>query len=683
MKRDFLPLSRADMKRRGWEQCDFVYVIGDAYVDHPTFGHAIISRVLENAGYKVGIISQPDWKNPASIQVLGEPRLAFLVMGGNMDSMVNHYSVSKKRRKTDAFTPGGVIGKRPDHATTVYCNLIRQRYPHKPIVVGGIEASLRRLAHYDYWSDAMKRSLLLDAQADLLLYGMGERSIVEVAEALDSGLAVSDITYIRGSVYKTNDLESVYDALTLPSWEALNENRRTYAESFYKQYCNTDPFVAKRLVEPYEKERCFVVQNPPQEPLSMEEMDRVYALPYMRTYHPSYEKAGGVPAIEEVKFSLTSNRGCFGGCSFCALTFHQGRIIQTRSHEAILDEAQQVIAEPDFKGYIHDVGGPTANFRHPCCQKQLTKGVCPNRQCLFPSPCKNLRVDHKDYLALLRKLRVLPGVKKVFIRSGIRFDYLIYDKNDTFLKEMVEHHISGQLKVAPEHIADPVLNMMGKPSNDVYQRFLTKYQRLNEKLGKKQFVVPYLMSSHPGSTLKEAVALAEYLRDLGYMPEQVQDFYPTPSTISTVMYYTGLDPRTMKPVYVATDPHEKAMQRALIQYRNPKNYYLVREALEKAGREDLIGFGKECLIRPPGGNRPYAGQKGGPAGGKASKQGKRGESHGRKDDRKTAGGRSAKAGKKTAPTGRKAASGRAAGKSTSHSGPQKARKSNSSPRRSK
>ena len=683
MKRDFLPLSRADMKRRGWEQCDFVYVIGDAYVDHPTFGHAIISRVLENAGYKVGIISQPDWKNPASIQVLGEPRLAFLVMGGNMDSMVNHYSVSKKRRKTDAFTPGGVIGKRPDHATTVYCNLIRQRYPHKPIVVGGIEASLRRLAHYDYWSDAMKRSLLLDAQADLLLYGMGERSIVEVAEALDSGLAVSDITYIRGSVYKTNDLESVYDALTLPSWEALNENRRTYAESFYTQYCNTDPFVAKRLVEPYEKERCFVVQNPPQEPLSMEEMDRVYALPYMRTYHPSYEKAGGVPAIEEVKFSLTSNRGCFGGCSFCALTFHQGRIIQTRSHEAILDEAQQVIAEPDFKGYIHDVGGPTANFRHPSCQKQLTKGVCPNRQCLFPSPCKNLRVDHKDYLALLRKLRVLPGVKKVFIRSGIRFDYLIYDKNDTFLKEMVEHHISGQLKVAPEHIADPVLNMMGKPSNDVYQRFLTKYQRLNEKLGKKQFVVPYLMSSHPGSTLKEAVALAEYLRDLGYMPEQVQDFYPTPSTISTVMYYTGLDPRTMKPVYVATDPHEKAMQRALIQYRNPKNYYLVREALEKAGREDLIGFGKECLIRPPGGNRPYAGQKGGPAGGKASKQGKRGESHGRKDDRKTAGGRSAKAGKKTAPTGRKAASGRAAGKSTSHSGPQKARKSNPSPRRSK
>ena len=598
MERDFLPISRADMKRRGWEQCDFVYVIGDAYVDHPTFGHAIISRVLEDAGYKVGIISQPDWKDPESILALGEPRLAFLVMGGNMDSMVNHYSVSKRRRKTDAFTPGGVIGKRPDHAAVVYCNLIRRSFPHKPVIVGGIEASLRRLAHYDYWSDSLKRSLLLDSQADLLLYGMGERSIVEVAEALDSGLDISDITYIRGSVYKTRSLESVYDALTLPSYEALCADRRTYAESFYKQYCNTDPFIAKRLAEPYEKEGCWVIQNPPQEPLTTEEMDHVYALPYMRTYHPSYEKAGGVPAIEEVKFSLTSNRGCFGGCSFCALTFHQGRIVQTRSHEAIIDEAKQVIQAPDFKGYIHDVGGPTANFRHPSCQKQLTKGVCPNRQCLFPTPCKNLQVDHRDYLELLRKLRALPGVKKVFIRSGIRFDYLLCDKDDTFLKEMVKHHISGQLKVAPEHVADPVLKMMGKPPNAVYQKFIAKYQRLNEKLGMKQYVVPYLMSSHPGSTLKEAVKLAEYLRDLGYMPEQVQDFYPTPSTISTVMYYTGLDPRTMEPVYVPTNPHEKAMQRALIQYRDPKNYALVREALEKAGRQDLIGFGKECLIRP-------------------------------------------------------------------------------------
>ena len=598
MERNFLPISRADMKRRGWEQCDFVYVIGDAYVDHPTFGHAIISRVLEDAGYKVGIISQPDWKDPESILALGEPRLGFLVMSGNMDSMVNHYSVSKRRRKTDAFTPGGVTGKRPDHAAVVYCNLIRRTFPHKPVIVGGIEASLRRLAHYDYWSDSLKRSLLLDSQADLLLYGMGERSILEVAEALDSGLDISDITYVRGSVYKTRSLESVYDALTLPPYEALCADRRTYAESFYTQYRNTDPFIAKRLAEPYEKEGCWVVQNPPQEPLTTEEMDHVYALPYMRTYHPSYEKAGGVPAIEEVKFSLTSNRGCFGGCSFCALTFHQGRIVQTRSHEAIIDEAREVIADPDFKGYIHDVGGPTANFRHPSCQKQLTKGVCPNRQCLFPTPCKNLQVDHRDYLELLRKLRALPGVKKVFIRSGIRFDYLLCDKDDTFLKEMVKHHISGQLKVAPEHVSDPVLKMMGKPPNAVYQKFIAKYQRLNEKLGMKQYVVPYLMSSHPGSTLKEAVKLAEYLRDLGYMPEQVQDFYPTPSTISTVMYYTGLDPRTMEPVYVPTNPHEKAMQRALIQYRDPKNYALVREALEKAGRQDLIGFGRECLIRP-------------------------------------------------------------------------------------
>ena len=628
MERDFLPISRADMKRRGWEQCDFVYVIGDAYVDHPTFGHAIISRVLEDAGYKVGIISQPDWKDPESILALGEPRLAFLVTGGNMDSMVNHYSVSKHRRKTDAFTPGGIIGKRPDHAAVVYCNLIRRTFPRKPIIVGGIEASLRRLAHYDYWSDSLKRSLLLDAQADLLLYGMGEKSILEAAEALDSGLDISDITYIRGSVYKARDLESVYDALTLPSYEALCADRRTYAESFYTQYRNTDPFIAKRLVEPYEKERCYVVQNPPQEPLTTPEMDHVYALPYMRRYHPSYEKAGGVPAIEEVKFSLTSNRGCFGGCSFCALTFHQGRIVQTRSHEAIIEEAKQVIADPDFKGYIHDVGGPTANFRHPSCRKQLTKGICPDRQCLFPTPCKNLQVDHRDYLELLRKLRALPGVKKVFIRSGIRFDYLLCDKDDTFLREMVKHHISGQLKVAPEHVADPVLRMMGKPSNAVYQKFIAKYQRLNEKLGLKQFVVPYLMSSHPGSTLKEAVTLAEHLRDLGYMPEQVQDFYPTPSTISTVMYYTGLDPRTMEPVYVPTNPHEKAMQRALIQYRDPKNYALVREALEKAGRQDLIGFGKECLIRPyppkknaekPGAKKPPQRaempiQKSGPAG---------------------------------------------------------------------
>lgn len=597
MKKDFLPICRQDMLDRGWEQVDFVYVTGDAYVDHPSFGHAIITRILESHGYKVAIISQPDWKDKDSITIYGEPRLGFLVSGGNMDSMVNHYSVSKKRRANDAFTPGGVMGKRPDYATVVYCNLIRQVYKTTPIIIGGIEASLRRMAHYDYWSNKLKRSILLDSGADIISYGMGERSIVEIAEALDSGLAVADITYIDGTVVKVKSLDSVYDALILESWDDLKADKLNYAKSFYKQYCNTDPFAAKRLVEPY-SDHLYVVQNPPSKPLTQAEMDRVYSLPYMRTYHPSYEALGGVPAIEEVKYSLISNRGCFGGCNFCALTFHQGRIIQTRSHESLVSEAKQFIWDKDFKGYIHDVGGPTANFRGPSCDKQLTKGVCTNRQCLFPTPCKNLKVDHKDYLKLLRKLRELPNVKKVFIRSGIRFDYLIADKDDTFFRELCEHHISGQLKVAPEHIADPVLQMMGKPENSVYQAFTKKYKQINEKLGKKQFLVPYLMSSHPGSTMKEAIALAEYLRDLGYMPEQVQDFYPTPSTISTCMYYTEVDPRTMKPVYVPKNPHEKAMQRALIQYRNPKNYDLVMEALKSADRMDLVGFDKKCLIRP-------------------------------------------------------------------------------------
>ena len=599
---DFLPISKRDMKARGWEQCDFVYIIGDAYVDHPSFGHAIISRVLEAAGYKVGIISQPDWKNPQSINALGEPRLGFLVMGGNMDSMVNHYSVSKKRRKTDAFTPGGVMGKRPDYAVTVYCNLIRRTYPKKPILIGGIEASLRRLAHYDYWSDKLKRSVLLDSQADILMYGMGERSVVELADALNAGMDVKDITWVDGTVFQCREVDEAVPKIVLPSYDALCRDKRKYAESFYLQYQNTDPFTAKRLVEPYGDR--FVVQNPPQKPLSQQEMDRVYGLPYVRTWHPSYEKAGGVPAIAEVQFSLISNRGCFGACSFCALTFHQGRIIQTRSHQSILAEANKLVWDPDFKGYIHDVGGPTANFRQPACPKQLTKGACQHRQCLFPTPCKNMVADHSDYLQLLRELRQLPNVKKVFIRSGIRFDYLLADKNDVFFRELVKYHVSGQLKVAPEHVADPVLDLMGKPRNCVYERFLEKYKRLNQQLGLKQYVVPYLMSSHPGSTLKEAVALAEYLRDLGYMPEQVQDFYPTPSTISTVMYYTGLDPRTMKPVYVPTNPHEKAMQRALIQYRNPKNYALVHEALVKAGRTDLIGYGKTCLIKPMGRPKP-------------------------------------------------------------------------------
>ena len=594
---EFLPISKKDMDARGWTQCDFVYIIGDAYVDHPSFGHAIISRVLEDAGYKVGILSQPDWRDPASVTALGEPRLGFLVSGGNMDSMVNHYSVSKKRRQTDAFTPGGVMGKRPDYAVTVYCNLIRRTNKKTPIIIGGIEASLRRLAHYDYWSDKLKRSILLDAQADLLLYGMGERSIVEVADALNDGMDIHDVTYIDGTVFRVREPDPNLPCLRLPDYASLAADPRKYAESFYLQYCNTDPFSARRLLEPY-GEHEFVVQNPPQKPLSQEEMDRVYDLPYCRTYHPSYEKRGGVPAISEVRFSLASNRGCFGACSFCALTFHQGRIIQTRSHESLLAEAEAMTHEKDFKGYIHDVGGPTANFRQPACKKQLTKGACPNRQCLFPEPCKNMIADHSDYVALLRKLRKLPGVKKVFIRSGIRFDYLLADKSETFFHELVRYHISGQLKVAPEHVSDHVLEKMGKPRHAVYLRFLEKYKKINEQEHMKQFVVPYLMSSHPGCTLRDAVELAEYLRDTGHEPEQVQDFYPTPSTLSTVMYYTGLDPRTMEKVYVPKNPHEKAMQRALMQYRNPANYALVKEALVKAGRTDLIGFTPQCLIRP-------------------------------------------------------------------------------------
>lgn len=597
MKQQFLPICRQDMIDRGWEQVDFVYISGDAYVDHPSFGHAIITRELEAFGYKVGIIAQPDWKDKNSIMIYGEPRLGFLVSAGNMDSMVNHYSVSKKRRSKDSFTPGGVMGKRPDYATIVYSNLIRQVYKKTPIILGGIEASLRRMAHYDYWSDKLKRSVLLDSGADLISYGMGERSIIEIAEALDSGIDVKDITFIDGTVCRVKSLDSVYDAVMLPAFEDLKADKLNYARSFYTQYCNTDPFTGKRLVEPY-GEHMYIVQNPPSKPLSQQEMDETYSYPYMRTYHPSYEKDGGVPAISEVKFSLISNRGCFGGCNFCALTFHQGRIIQTRSHESLLEEAEHITQDKDFKGYIHDVGGPTADFRHPSCEKQLKYGVCKNRQCLFPTPCKNLKADHKDYVSLLRKLRKIPKVKKVFIRSGIRFDYVLADKDDTFFKELCKYHVSGQLKVAPEHVSDAVLTCMGKPRNEVYQKFTEKYKKINEQLGMKQYLVPYLMSSHPGSTLKEAVELAEYLRDLGYMPEQVQDFYPTPSTISTCMYYTGLDPRTMEPVYVATNPHEKAMQRALIQYRNPKNYDLVHEALIKAGRQDLIGFDSKCLIRP-------------------------------------------------------------------------------------
>ena len=597
MSQGFLPLCRKDMEERGWEQVDFVYVCGDAYVDHPSFGHAVITRLLEAHGYKVGIIAQPDWKEKTSVMEYGEPRLAFLVSAGNMDSMVNHYSVSKRPRRTDAYTPGGVMGKRPDYAAVVYGNLIRQTYKKTPVILGGIEASLRRMAHYDYWSDRLKRSVLLDSGADLISYGMGERSILEIAEALEAGIDVKDLTFIPGTVFRAKSLDSVYDPVILPGFEEMKQNKLLYARSFYTQYCNTDPIKGRCLAEPY-GEHLYVVQNPPSRPLGQEEMDEVYGYPYMRTYHPSYEKDGGVPAIAEVKFSLISNRGCFGGCSFCALTFHQGRILQTRSHESLLDEAVKMTEDPDFKGYIHDVGGPTANFRQPSCDKQLQHGVCKNRQCLYPKPCRNLKADHKDYVRLLRKLREIPKVKKVFIRSGIRFDYVMADPDDTFFRELCAYHVSGQLKVAPEHVSDAVLSRMGKPENKVYQAFVKKYKRINQELGKDQYLVPYLMSSHPRSTLKEAVELAEYLRDLGYMPEQVQDFYPTPSTISTCMYYTGVDPRDMKPVYVPKNPHEKAMQRALIQYRDPKNYDLVLEALKKAGRMDLVGYDRHCLLRP-------------------------------------------------------------------------------------
>lgn len=593
----FLPVSKSDMKKRGWTQCDFIYICGDAYVDHPSFGHAIITRLLEAFGYKVGIIAQPDWKNKESITILGEPRLAFLVSAGNMDSMVNHYTVNKKRRHQDAFSPGGVMGKRPDYATIVYCNLIRQVYKKTPVIIGGIEASLRRMAHYDYWSDKVKRSILIDSGADIISYGMGEHSIIEIADALNAGIDIHDITFIKGTVYKTKTLDNLENYIELPSYDDIVNSKEMYAKSFYTQYKNTDPFTARILVEKV-KEKMYVVQNPPAMPLTEVEMDDIYSLPYMRNYHPMYEKDGGIPALSEIKFSITSNRGCFGGCSFCALTFHQGRIIQVRSHKSIIDEAVQMTKDADFKGYIHDVGGPTANFRHTSCDKQLTKGVCMNRQCLFPKPCPNLKVDHSDYIKLLRELRALPGVKKVFIRSGIRFDYCMCDSDDTFINELCKYHISGQLRVAPEHISDNVLNKMGKPSNDVYESFLKRYQRINKKTGKEQFVVPYLMSSHPGSTMKEAIELAEYIRDLGYMPEQVQDFYPTPSTLSTCMYYTGLDPATMDKVYTPVSHHEKAMQRALIQYRNPENYELVKEALIKNGRTDLIGFGPKCLIPP-------------------------------------------------------------------------------------
>lgn len=585
------------MLERGWDELDFVYVSGDAYVDHPSFGMAIITRLLEAHGYRVGVIAQPDWRDPASVTTLGEPRLGFLVSAGNMDSMVNHFTVAKKRRRSDAYSPGGKAGLRPDHACVVYGNLIRRTYKKTPVILGGIEASLRRLAHYDYWSDSLKRSILLDSGADLISYGMGERSIIEIADALASGLSVHDLSFIDGTVYKARSLDHLPDdAVVLPGFEAMQSDSRKYATSFAIQHENLDPFSAHILVEEYPHD-VFVVQNPPSKPLSMSEMDAVYALPFARDAHPSYAQAGGVPALSEVRFSLTSNRGCMGDCSFCALNFHQGRIIQARSHESLLAEAKLMTEDPAFKGYIHDVGGPTANFRVPACAKQLKHGACIDRRCLSPTPCPSLRVAHDDYLALLRKLRALPGVKKVFIRSGLRFDYMLLDDDPSFMRELVRHHVSGQLRVAPEHASDAVLDVMGKPPIGVFKRFDAEFKRLNKKYGLKQYLVAYLMSSHPGATLADAVELAEFVRDMGYNPEQVQDFYPTPSTISTCMYYTGLDPRTMQPVYVAKSPHDKAMQRALIQYRDPKNRKLVREALVKTGRTDLIGSGPKCLIR--------------------------------------------------------------------------------------
>lgn len=596
----FLPVSRADMEARGWDQCDFVYVCGDAYVDHPSFGMAIISRVLEHAGYRVGIICQPDWTDPASIAALGEPRLGFLISAGNMDSMVNHYTVNKKPRHEDAYTPGGRAGARPNRAVTVYGNLIRRTFKDKPIIIGGIEASLRRLAHYDYWQDKLKRSVLLDSGADILLYGMGERSIVEVADALDGGLPVDQITFVNGSVYRTSGtgaLDNVFDYELLPSWDVLEKDRLAYARSFNIQQQNMDPITGGRLVEPYPN-GVYVVQNPPSAPLTEREMDEVAELPYARHWHPDYDVAGGIPAFDEIRFSISSNRGCFGECSFCALAFHQGRMVQVRSRESIMREAEALTHDPEFKGYINDVGGPTANFFKPACKKQLTHGVCKNRRCLWPNVCRNMDTNEDAYAELLRDLRQIPGVKKVFVRSGIRFDYTMADASDKFLVELLQHHVSGQLRLAPEHVSDAVLSVMGKPRREVYDAFVERFERLSAEYGLKQYVVPYLISSHPGSSMKEAVELAEAVRDMGYMPEQVQDFYPTPSTMSTCMFYTGVDPRTMEPVYIPRDPHEKAMQRALIQYRKPENYKLVKEALRKAGREDLIGYGAKCLIRP-------------------------------------------------------------------------------------
>ncbi len=595
----FLPISRDDMEKQNIDKLDFVYVIGDAYVDHSSFGHAIISRILTAEGFSVGIISQPDWHSCEAFKALAEPRLGFLVSSGNIDPMVNHYTAAKKVRSTDSYSPGGRTGLRPDRATVVYCNRIREAYGKKvPIIIGGIEASLRRFAHYDYWSDKVKRSILVDSGADLLIYGMGEHQIVEIARLLDMGVPIYDIKGVAGTCYLESTKGILPDnSIIIPSYDDVCENKRLYARAAKLQYEEQDAFRGKPLVQMDNSDK-YLVQLPPSMPLTTDELDRVYELPYEGTYHPIYEADGGVPAISEVEFSITSCRGCFGSCNFCTLAFHQGRTVTARSHKSILREAKKLVKKPNFKGYIHDVGGPTANFRAPSCQKQLKFGVCKDKQCLFPTPCKNLEVSHNDYLELLYALRKIPKIKKVFIRSGIRFDYVVADRDSLFLRELCRHHISGQLRVAPEHISDNVLKYMGKPSSDVYERFLQKFDKANAECGKKQYVVPYLMSSHPGSTLKDAVKLAEYLNKHKINPEQVQDFYPTPGSISTCMYYTGLDPRTGNSVYVPKDYKEKQMQRALLQYRNPENYAQVLSALKKTNRLDLVGFGPNCLIKP-------------------------------------------------------------------------------------
>lgn len=594
----FLPISKQDMIDRGWDQVDFIVVTGDAYVDHHSFGAAIISRVLENAGFKVGIIAQPAWKDTEDFKKLGRPRLGFLVTAGNMDSMVNHYTVSKRLRDKDLYSPGGKMGLRPDRATIVYCNKIREAYKHAPIVIGGIEASLRRFAHYDYWNDRVRKSILIDSGADLLLYGMSEKQIVELANNLNDGFDIKYIRHIPGTCYVVDDLENIHDYIEIPSYKEVSEDKVKYAQAFKVQYDEQDSIRGKNIVQKHADK--YLVQNKPEKPLSREELDRVYALPYQKDYHPIYEKDGGIPAIEEVKFSIVSSRGCFGSCAFCAITFHQGRVVQSRSEENILDEAREITEHKDFKGYIHDVGGPTANFRQPACDKQLKVGACKDRQCLSPNPCKALKIDHMEYLRLLRKLRELPKVKKVFVRSGLRYDYIMADKNETFFKELIQHHVSGQLKVAPEHVSHRVLNYMGKPAGKTYDKFREKFYKITKSVDKEQYIIPYLMSSHPGSTLETAIELAEYLRDTNYQPEQVQDFYPTPGTLSTTMFYTGLDPLTMKEVYVPKTRHEKAMQRALLQFKDPMKYDLVYEALVEAHREDLIGVGPKCLIKPRG-----------------------------------------------------------------------------------